>query len=137
MKGTNREIGRALAEIARDQYGARPMRSPDTSLMRASRKYLQQHYPIFAERIPGAADAFGHEEGDDAAYMIGVPFLLPLPGCSAMYIPPKNSADGGARLSKNGSNLADFGEGLLCPLTAEKGLPRPEGGTPRCQWTKQ
>src|SRR5688572_5714761 len=59
LTGTNEEIGRALAEIARDRYGVRPERSRDPLRSRASRRYIEKNYPILRDRLRGVAAAFG------------------------------------------------------------------------------
>src|SRR5262245_23585193 len=45
LKGTNEQIGRALAELAKERYGVRlePARNP--LQVRAQRKYLERNYP--------------------------------------------------------------------------------------------
>src|SRR5262252_8325402 len=46
LKGTNEEIGRALATIARERYQARPRPSQDPLRTRAQRRYIERNYPI-------------------------------------------------------------------------------------------
>src|SRR3954452_6417379 len=51
LKGTNEEIGRALAAIARDRYQARPQPSQDPLRTRAQRRYVERNYPILHDRM--------------------------------------------------------------------------------------
>ncbi len=83
LRGTNREIGRAIGEIAHTKFDARPRGAIDPIRARATRRYFREHYPIHEQRLLGAADAYGMAEGDEAANFVGLPYLLPpLPGCS-------------------------------------------------------
>src|SRR5262249_6591154 len=46
LKGTNEEIGRALATIAKERYQLKPDASPDRLRTRVQRRYLEKNYPI-------------------------------------------------------------------------------------------
>src|SRR4029079_3204428 len=59
LKGTNVEIGRALAEIAKERYGVRLDRVRDPVQARAQRRFLERNDPILLERMRGVAEAFG------------------------------------------------------------------------------
>jgi len=110
LRGTNREIGRAIGEIARTEFDARPLRAIDPIRAQASRRYFREHYPIHEQRLLGAADAYGMAEGDEAANFVGLPYLVPpLPGCSVAYIPPTKTANGGGLLTRNLDFPLEFG----------------------------
>jgi len=110
LRGTNREIGRAIAEIALTEFNSRPLRAGDPTHARATRRYYHEHYPIHEQRILGAADAYGIDPDDDAANFVGLPFLMPpLPGCSAAYVPPKRCAKGSGLVSRNYDFPLEFG----------------------------
>src|SRR4051812_14570794 len=66
LRGTNEEIGRALANIARERYGAKPETSTDRLRTRAQRRYFEKNYPILHDRMRGVAAAFGKRVDDDA-----------------------------------------------------------------------
>ena len=66
LRGTNEQIGRALAEIAKERYGARLEPARDPLQARAMRKFLEQNYPILLDRMRGVAAAFGNSIEDDA-----------------------------------------------------------------------
>ena len=57
LRGTNREIGRAIGEIARTEFDSLPLRAIDPIRARATRRYFREHYPIHEQRLLGAADA--------------------------------------------------------------------------------
>src|SRR5262245_523025 len=66
LRGTNEQIGRALAEIAKERYGARLQASRDPLQARAQRTFLERNDPILLERMRGVAAAFGRSIDDDA-----------------------------------------------------------------------
>src|SRR6476659_4067661 len=65
LTGTNEEIGRALAEIARERFQTRMERSADVIRTRATRHYIEKNYPILYERMRGVAAAYGQSIDDD------------------------------------------------------------------------
>ena len=101
LRGSNFEIGRKLAEIAKEGLGVRPEPSDDKLRTRAQREYFQRNYPIHFERMRGAAAAFGLDIKDDAHNVSSLTYGLTLPGCSVVYYPPGVTADGAAVLSRN------------------------------------
>src|SRR5262245_40563715 len=102
LKGTNEEIGTALAAVGRDRYGLKPAASADPFRMKVQRKYLEKQYPTLAARAAGAAKAFGKAPDDDAWDFTGIGYLLKLPfGCSVVHYPPGVMADGAGVLSRN------------------------------------
>src|SRR6185436_7448644 len=59
LRGTNEQIGRALAEIAKERYSVRLDRTQDLVQARAVRKFLERNDPILLNRMRGVAVAFG------------------------------------------------------------------------------
>src|SRR5262245_23465259 len=49
LTGTNEDIGRALAEIARDRYGTKPPASSDPLKTRAQRRFIERNFPILLD----------------------------------------------------------------------------------------
>ena len=94
LRGTNEEIGRALAEIARQRYGVRADPARDPLRTRAQRRYIESAYPILAERMRGVAAAFGHRLEDDAWDHSQLGFTELQAGCSIVHLPPQSTADG-------------------------------------------
>ena len=122
LRGTNFEIGRALAEVGIQRHGRsadRHLRS-DPRYVRARRAYIRQAYPIHTERMRGVAAAFGldPEDGryDFSLLMIGVDMpqlaMMPPLGCSVVYYPPSATAQGSAYLSRN----FDFSTGTVADV---------------------
>ena len=107
LRGTNREIGRAIGNIARSVFDSKPLGSTNPIRAQESRRYLHEHYPIHEQRIFGAADAYGIAEED--ACFVGLPYLLPLPRCSVAFVPPARTANGGGLVSRNLDFPLEFG----------------------------
>ncbi len=128
LRGTNREIGRAIGEIARTEFDVQPLGPIDPIRARAARRYFREHYPIHEQRLLGAADAYAIAEGDEGANFVGLPYLLPpLPGCSVAYIPPPRTANGGGLLTRNLDFPLKFGaappdDDRLAGSSASKGF---------------
>ena len=66
LRGTNEEIGRTLAQIARERYQAKPPVSQDPLRTRSQRRYIEKNFPILYERMRGVASSFDHRVDDDA-----------------------------------------------------------------------
>jgi Leucine-rich repeat (LRR) protein len=89
LKGSNEEIGRALAEIARDRYQVKLERSSDPLRTRATRHYIEKNYPILYERMRGVAAAYGHRIDDDQWDYTGLGFTELHAACSIVHLPPQ------------------------------------------------
>jgi len=102
-QGSNREIGRCLAEAARAVHGAaaEPRLMPDAVVQRTRRRWFLEGYPAMAARGRGVADAFGVDEDSDEVAVdwlstYGVPA-----GCSVAFYPGEGTKDGHGKLSRN------------------------------------
>jgi hypothetical protein len=94
VKGSNEEIGRALATIARERYQAKPQPSQDPLRTRAQRRYVERNYPILHDRMRGVASAFGKRLDDDAWNWSEIGFTELRAGCSVVHLPPKATTFG-------------------------------------------
>ena len=101
LRGTNREIGRSIAEIARDRFDVQLTHIPDPIVLSASREYLQLHCPIQYQRMLGVADAYGMSVDDPRFDLNRLAYLFALPGCSTVFIPSAKSQNGHSLLSRN------------------------------------
>ncbi len=118
LRGTNEEIGRALATIAKDRYGLKSVASSDPLRARVQRRYFEKHYPILGDRMRGVAVAFGKRFDDDGWNFSGLGYLLgPPPGCSVVYYPPGVTADCNGVVSRN----YDFGTGTILDTRPKPG----------------
>ena len=101
LRGTNEEIGRALAEIAIESYGARAERTSDPLRTRAQRRYIENAFPILADRMRGVAAAFGNRADDDAWDHSQLMFADLEGGCSIIHLPRQATADGQSVVSRD------------------------------------
>ena len=109
LRGTNEQIGRALAEIAKERYGARPEPVTDIMQVRAQRKFLERNYPILLERMRGVAAAFGKSIEDDGWDFTTLGFTDLRAGCSIAHLPASSTASGKSVVSRD----YDFTTGAL------------------------
>jgi hypothetical protein len=123
LRGTNREIGRAIAEIARNEFDVQLQPAPDPVVLGALREYLQGHYPIHYQKMLGVADAYGITADDPRFDSSGLAYLFELPGCSTAFIPPAKSQNGHSLISRN----FDFSLGTASQMA---GMPPRPGELP-------
>ncbi len=109
LRGTNEQIGRALAGIAKERYGARLQPAKDPLQMRAQRKFLERNYPILVDRMRGVASAFGMTIDDDGWDFTALVFTDLRAGCSIAHLPPSSMANGKSVVSRD----YDFTTGAL------------------------
>ena len=69
LKGTNEQIGKALATIAKERMGVGPDASSDKLRTKMQRRYIEKNYPILFDRMRGVADAFGMPYEDSTKYI--------------------------------------------------------------------
>ncbi len=126
LRGTNREIGKKLGELARDRYGVRLLSSPPT-ITHARRNYFAHNYPLHLERSCGVADAFNihveDESSDPMILLYNLDMDLGIGGCSVVFYPPSTTTTGHGMLSRN----YDFPTGGMRQVL---GLPLPAGVKP-------
>lgn len=106
LDGSNREIGSALAGIARSRHGlsktALSLNPPTVNL--ESRRYFEKHYPILIERSRGVADVLDVEPDDERFDCTAIPYNQSMPasaGCSTVYFPSSKTRSGHSCISRN------------------------------------
>jgi len=117
LRGSNREIGAKLAEIALERHQGHKMFEVDPLLAQAQYQYVQRNYPILLERMRGVADAFGADPASTSLYLAMLPYYLGLPACSAVYYPPATTTVGHGVVSRN----YDFTTGTMFGQTPAEG----------------
>jgi hypothetical protein len=142
LRGTNREIGRELATMARDRHGVVPAVGGDPLVTRARRRWYQREWPAHYERMRGVADVHGVDVDDDSVELGLLAYLGAPIGCSVAWLPPSTTATGHATLSRN----YDFPTGTLTEILGGEAQPgelpmtarpyvvetRPTDGGPAC-----
>jgi penicillin V acylase-like amidase (Ntn superfamily) len=109
LRGTNEQIGRALAEIGKERYGVRLEPVQDPLQVRAMRKFLDRNDPILLDRMRGVAAAFGKSVEDDGWDFTTLGFTDLKAGCSIAHLPPSSTTNGKSVVSRD----YDFTTGAL------------------------
>ena len=121
LRGTNEQIGQALAEIAKARYGVRLERAADPERERAMRKFLERNYPILLDRMRGVAAAFGKSMDDDTWHFTALIFTDLKAACSIAQLPPASTANGKSVVSRD----YDFTTGALSFRFLQPGMLHP------------
>ncbi|HKV91045.1 MAG TPA: C45 family autoproteolytic acyltransferase/hydrolase [Candidatus Angelobacter sp.] len=121
LTGTNEEIGRALAEIARDRYHLQLAASSDPIRTRAARLYIEKYYPILYQRMRGVAAAYGHSIDDDRWDYSSLGFTELHAACSIVHLPPAFTASGKSVVSRD----YDYSTGSLYFGPLQPGMLHP------------
>jgi len=109
LRGTNEQIGRALAEIAKERFGVRLDPARDPLQVKAQRTFLERNYPILLDRMRGVAAAFGKSVEEDDWDFATLGFTDLKAACSIAHLPPSSTADGRSVVSRD----YDFTTGAL------------------------
>ncbi len=88
LEGSNREIGQALGDIAKTDYGVAGFLPYASGVYaQAQRGYVERNYPILWERMQGVADSYGVTAGESAQDVSSLYYMLGRSGCSVVYFP--------------------------------------------------
>jgi predicted choloylglycine hydrolase len=90
-KGSNRQIGSTLANIARNLQVAIKV-NPDTMRTRLSYGYFRNNYNILYERMMGVADVYGIKMNDYSKNVSSLEFFPSSFNCSVVFY-PKNATE--------------------------------------------
>ena len=100
LRGSNREIGRATAELARDHYQAQCLEFALLKNKQARNRYIREHFPALAKRQLGVAAAYGWD-GDDLHDSSSLWYDIQPVSCSAVYFPKTVTASGHSFQARN------------------------------------
>ncbi|MBN1223249.1 MAG: linear amide C-N hydrolase [Candidatus Aminicenantes bacterium] len=101
IKGSNFEIGKKLAEIAKN-HGTQMQPAGDPLMNKVKREYMKKNDPILFDRMRGIAEAFEKRIDDNAYDFTGLPYLMVMPpGCSVVFYPKSHTKSGHSILSRN------------------------------------
>jgi hypothetical protein len=120
VEGTQREIGRKMAEIAKNRYEVTLSTNASTDYGKARYAYLQKNYPALLERSRGVLDAYGLKEDDPSVDPTALIYSLGDIGCSMIYFPGPITENSHAMAIRN----MDFAYGSISQLM---GMPRQPG----------
>jgi len=124
LQGTNEEIGKALAIVAKERFGVVAEASSDRLRTRVQRRYIEKNYPILFDRMRGVAGVLGKKLDDDQWNVSNLSYLNLKAGCSVMYFPPETTATKTGIVSRD----YDFSTGTI---TGQKPPPGRIGDTAR------
>ncbi|MBN1527145.1 MAG: linear amide C-N hydrolase [Candidatus Omnitrophica bacterium] len=94
LKGTNEEIGKALADIAREQYNTNLVKYAEPIYARARHDYMKLNYPIMFERMKGVARSYGLSLDETDYDTSGLYYWMTAPKCSGIFIPAAAAENG-------------------------------------------
>ncbi|MEV0424598.1 C45 family peptidase [Streptosporangium canum] len=100
LRGSQEQIGRALAEEARANAGWRPTET-DPLINRARWTWFERNWPQHHARLNGVAAAFGVNPNDDTLRLDDISGLPAGSACSAAWCPPPHATDGRGRIARN------------------------------------
>jgi hypothetical protein len=120
VQGTQREIGRKMAEIAKTRYGVALPTNVSPDYGKARYAYLQKNYPALLERSRGVLDAYGLKDDDPSVDPTALMYSLGKIGCSMIYFPGSTTENGHPMAIRN----MDFATGSVSQLM---GMPRQPG----------
>jgi hypothetical protein len=116
LRGTNQQIGKALAEIAKERYGTRLEPAKDPARQRAMREFLARNYPILLDRMRGVAEAYGKSVDDDRWDFTALGFIDLKAACSIAQLPPSSTANHKSVVSRDYDfTTGDISFGFLPP----------------------
>lgn len=122
LRGSQRDIGRALAGVAVRDLGVRKAPWTDPDATRAQLAWLERRWPAHHARALGVASAL-QLPADGRLDPTHLFYDWAVPGCSNVYWPPATSASGRATLTRN----YDFTTGTVFELM---GRPAPPAARP-------
>ncbi|MFC9897888.1 C45 family autoproteolytic acyltransferase/hydrolase [Nocardia sp. NPDC127579] len=102
LRGTDEEMGRELAELARRDYGTALTRYADPAYAAARVAYLDRNHPTLAARARGVAEVFGLAPGDTVFDTSILAYDGPArPACSAVFVPAALTTTGHPLIGRN------------------------------------
>ncbi|MBC8063203.1 MAG: linear amide C-N hydrolase [Chlorobia bacterium] len=117
LRGSNFEIGRSLAKLAKSRHKSR-LDKPGRAIASSRKEWLEKQYPALAERARGVSREFGIAWGKSDEDPISLSYNgIQSPGCSVVYYPATHATSGHATLSRN----YDFTTQTLAEMTGRTG----------------
>ncbi|MGW8322235.1 MAG: C45 family autoproteolytic acyltransferase/hydrolase, partial [Thermodesulfobacteriota bacterium] len=120
IRGSNQAIGKKIAEIARERYGVRLAKNPDSIYGKARLSYMERNYPILLERMRGVAAVYGIDLADGAVDISSLPYNFGPPTSCSMICFPGSATDTGHGLIVRSM---DYSNGTLSEMLGQKPYP--------------
>ncbi len=100
--GSNRDIGKALGDIARTDYGVGGFVPYASEIYaRAQREYIQRNYPFLWERMLGVEESYGLPEGEMEKDVSSLYYMLGRTACSSVYFPGSATTTGHSMVARS------------------------------------
>lgn len=117
LKGSNKDIGLKMGEIARTFHETTELLPLDPKIKEAHINYIRANYPILYNRMLGIAEAYGENIDESNKCLSMLQYNISTPFCSTIYYPPEKTASGHATVSRN----YDFTTGTIFGTSPEEG----------------
>ncbi|MHB8793334.1 MAG: C45 family autoproteolytic acyltransferase/hydrolase [Thermoleophilia bacterium] len=100
LRGTNQDIGAAIAHISNVYYQAQCLPFSSLQSKHARDNYIQEHFPALAERQKGVAASYGWDNSDlhDSS---SIWYDMQPVNCSAIFFPESVTANGHSFQARN------------------------------------
>lgn len=113
LKGSNFDIGRKIAEIAKAS-GIKIESDVDKIVNRMKREYMKKNYPIFFKRMEGVAAGFEKNINDDSFDFSSImQYIVPGISCSVLFYPGNFTEKGHNIMSRNFDFTTGTAEGKI------------------------
>ena len=136
IKGTNYEIGKKIAEIAKTMHMGLDTHS-DVTRNKLQAKYFKVNYPIHYERMKGIAAGFGVDYNNYANNISEISYLPVKTNCSVVFYPKDETFNNHNMLSRNydfpigdiqcqkckGNELPVYSRPMIFEVYPNKGYP--------------
>ncbi|WP_232668037.1 C45 family peptidase [Pseudonocardia sp. TRM90224] len=116
--GSQREIGRELADAARATYGWAPQPA-ERRKARARRLWFERNWPQHHARMQGTADALGVDLEADELYLDGLAGVPEGSACSVTFYPPAFTKEGSGLLGRNYDFFTVSQAGMVALMSGE------------------
>ncbi|MFC2094838.1 C45 family autoproteolytic acyltransferase/hydrolase [Candidatus Bipolaricaulota bacterium] len=106
LEGSNREIGRELAHLAKAVHRAELATCCDPLRIQTQRKHLRQGFPLLYDRMLGVAEAYDRSPDDTSVDLTNL-FAFDLDiyseffSCSSAYVPASHLSESGGIVLRN------------------------------------
>ena len=102
LEGSNKAIGKALGDIAREAYGVLDLFPyADAIYAKAHMEYIRDNDPSLLERMKGVAQSYAVGENELAYNTSMLNYALGGKACSAVFFPPSHTVNGHPMISRN------------------------------------
>lgn len=113
LKGSNYDIGRKIAEIAKAS-GIKIGPDKDKIVNRMKREYMKKNYPIFFKRMEGVAAGLEEDINDDSFDFSSImQYIIPGISCSVLFYPGNFMENGHNIMSRNFDFTTGTAEGKI------------------------